>query len=254
MTRSLKNIFAITALTLTCSPALYCEDTARQTASKSKLQSAINYVKNIRTPLTPQETLAQFIAQGDINGFKNTYSSFQKWTPSDRTATLEALAVTAQEIKQQLQAELDTAGNKVKKSTLAKGVAQTIFGTYCTLATMFSLAYKGECFDTDYYSDQGEIKSSFMSNLVSHLEDHYLYIHGPEKLPCYLRINGYQKLAALTNIIVTPLTGYIAYNSFKAGIENCKNGWNYKTYIEKQIANIDEINEFIQANLTLRYH
>jgi len=245
MNRSIKNILAIAALTLTFAPALRCEDAQEETPSTSKLQSVINYVKNIRTPLTPQEQLAQHIVRADATGFKDTYNSFQNWPADERAAALQALAVTTQEVKQALQTELETNGDKANKFTLAKGVAQTILGTYCTLVTMFSLAYKGEYFAINRVN----LDRSFMLNLANRLEDNYLYINGPEILPFCLRLDGYQKLAALTNIIVTPLTGYLAYNSLKAGIQNCKNGWNYKAFVEQQIANIDEINAFIQEQL-----
>ncbi len=263
MNKSIRNIFAITALVLTFAPALRCEDTQTHTVSTSKLQSAINYIKNIRTPLTPQETLAQHIVRADIAGFKSDYDAFlqSNVTLEERTVTLQTLAITIQEIKQTLQTELDTMGNKVKKSTLAKGLAQTIFGTYCTFATMFSLAYKGAA-KKEYKAPvqfNGNFTNYYVGNLPSYkqtLMNKLSYTLGesligyPVVLPQVISetiIN--EKLAALTNIILTPLTGYLAYNSLKSGLKNCKNGWNYKAFVEQQIANIDEINTFIQTQL-----
>jgi len=259
MNKSIKNIFAITVLALTCSPALRCEDTQAQTVSTSKLQSAINYVKNIRTPLTPQETLAQYIAHADVDGFKNTYNSFQEWTPSDRTATLQTLAVTAQEVKQQLQAELESMGNKVKKSTIAKGIVQTVSGLFLTSTAAITCSSAYKYFFKNYNENKfNTIEKfsalpyisipAFLSTYCGMCANEYCKIKHPKP---YLSIKTNKKIVyCLTATFL--LTGAIfgAYTA-KTGIQNCKNGWNYKAYVEQQIANIDEINEFIQAQQKL---
>jgi len=244
MTRSLKNIFAITALALTCSPALRCEDTHAQTVSTSKLQSAINYVKNIRTPLTPQETLAKLIAQADVDGFKNTYNSFQKWTADDRQATLQALTITTQEVKQALQTELKAMGNAhVNKRTLAKGIGQIVGGLY-GLGMAFWQVY----FFQLSRGQSDAIRESILENLLgTPLRPIIKYNDIFMEMASDWSINS--KIAALSGSVITPALIGSLLNWY--GIQNCKNGWNYKAYLEQQITNIDEINEFIQAQLKL---
>ncbi len=251
MNKSIKNIFAITALTLTFAPALRCEDT--QTVSTSKLQSAINYIKNIRTPLTPQEILVQHIAHADVTGFKSDYDTFMQSdvTPEERIATLQALAITAQEVKQALQTELDTMGHKVKKTTLAKGVAQTVGGLLLTTtAAIHSVTtYKHGFFNFRKYNNL-QILSALPFSLVPFFLTICCGMCANEQCKLnhqtYLSKKTNEKILTSVGIISIPVGAILGAYTAKAGIQNCKNGWNYKAYVEQQIANIDEINEFIQ--------
>lgn len=226
MNRSLQNTFAIVALTLACTPTLRCEGAASQAPAKSKLQSAIEYIKNIRTPLTPKETLAQFIAQADVPGFKSTYNSYQKWIPSDRITTLQELAIIAQEVKDQLQVELETNGDKIHKTILVKGAVQTV--GLLIIASILS------------------IKSLFI--ILNGFQPIPTHAYFPETNQ--FRVVMAYKPFTMKEICIgagVPLSIMCAYNGF----QNCKDGWNYKAYLEKQIASIDEISEFIQAQIKL---
>lgn len=251
MNRTIKNIFAVTALTLTFAPALRCEDA--QTVKTSKLQSVINYVKNIRKSLTPQEKLAQYITSADVTGFKNAYNSFQKWPATERATTLQALTVTIQEVKQALQTELESNGNKANKTTLAKGVAQTVVGaiSLTTMACMSKALYKtmelldilgdGDAYD-DWYDNSLSIKILYTKPFAYILDP---YIFGRNTI-----FAEDARISLISSDVAFIIAGAIlgAYTA-KTGLQNCKNGWNYKAYLQQQIANIDEISAFIQEQL-----
>ncbi len=258
MNRSIKNILAITTLTLTFAPALRCEDTQTHTASTSTLQSAINYIKNIRTPLTPQEKLAQHIALADIAGFKSSYDAFMQSdvTPEERATTLHALTITAQEVKQALQTELDTMGNKVKKTTLAKGVAQTVGGAIsCIYHAAFShVLYKSITLEETDFDNWAEnslsiellLQTKGFENIFEAYWSVLYKVFGKDNVgdanASENTLNAIHTTYALAGIIASTY-------ALKNGIQNCKNGWNYKAFVEQQIANIDEINTFIQEQL-----
>ncbi len=251
-------MLTIAALVLTFAPALRCEDTQTHTASTSKLQSAINYIKNIRTPLTSQEILAQHITRADVAGFKSGYDTFMQSdvTSEERTATLQALVITAQEVKQALQTELDTMGNKIKKSTLAKGVAQTVGGAILFIhqAAFSHWLYKGitlESADFDNWRKNSLSIKILQTKPFENILDAYwnvvLYkIFGEDADG---DLNASQNALNATHTTYA-LAGIIASTyAIKNGVQNCKNGWNYKAFVEQQIANVDEINAFIQTQL-----
>jgi len=266
MNRTIKNIFAITALTLTFAPALHCEET-----KTSKLQSVINYVKNLRKPLTPQEQLAQHIVGADIAGFKNAYNSFQKWPADERAATLQVLAITAQEVKQTLQTELESNRNKVNKTTLAKGIAQTVGGLYGLGMALYSSLYytltRGQINDIEA-SISGNVSKIPLAPIIKYpkimFEEAILpamgkmgvgynwfgvfFIKDPNGGLTETQAKRYL-IALVGGTIITPALIGSLLNWY--GLQNCKNGWNYKAYVQQQITNIDEINEFIQAQLKL---
>lgn len=258
MIRSFKNIFAITALTLIVAPALRCEET--HAPSKGKLQSAIDYVKNIRTPLTSQEKLAQFIAQADVTGFKNASDALVKeMAPEERAQALQGLTSTAQEVKQALQTELKVTGNKVKKSTLFKGAAQTISGLLLasTAAISCAIAYKSSFFKNYDKKKLNKIEKIALSPYRIILDFLVEYCNTCASNKCkkhpkkYFSTETNGKINCCSGAI-SLLTGAIlgAYTT-KSGVLNCKNGWNYKAYLEQQIKNIDEITEFIQVQQKL---
>jgi hypothetical protein len=251
MNKTIKNIFAITALTLTFAPALRCEDAQEQTPRTSKLQSVVEYIKNIRTPLTPQEKLAQHIARADVVGFKDAYNSFQKWPADERAPTLQALAITAQEVKQALQTELETMGNaQVNKTILAKGIGQTVGGLLlATTAAIHPVAIYKHGFNLRKYNGI-EILSALPYIVIPGLLAKYcgMCANGKciENHQPYLSKKTNAKILASLDIISIPIGAILGAYTTKTGIQKCKNGWNYRAYVQQKIANIDEISAFIQ--------
>ncbi len=252
MNRSIRNIFTITALVLTFAPTLRCEDTQTHTVSTSKLQSAINYIKNIRTPLTQKEKLTQLIAQANVTEFETACDTVTSSdiTPEEKSVLLQDLITTTQEVKQQLQTNLDDmADAQANKTMLAKGAAQTIGSAilFTTIASCLGILYQVVNItnkqEWDNYFDTSPLMELMKTPPFRYIVKPYFII--TERILGAPSKNK-DVLSGISSAIAgTALGAYLA----KSGIQNCKNGWNYKAYIEQQIANIDEINAFIQTQL-----
>ncbi len=249
MIRSTKNIFTVAALALLCVPALRCDDTQQheQTANESTLTCA---------------TLKNLITQADVTAFKTTYDTFMESCVPERSTIVQELATTAQEAKQKIEQELAAMGDiTVKKSTLAKGVAQTFGGLFLTsmaaisCTTMYKLFFKGDKVIDEV--SKIEILALFPHILVSQLLSNYCDFGTDEQLKKrikekYFSPIAYGKIQKSSFIIPIIIEATLGLYTLKNGIQNCNNGWNHKAYLEQQIKNLNEINAHIETQSALK--
>jgi len=196
-----------------------------------------------------QTKLIAHISSADVQGFKTTFDALQDAHQLDEfKAMCTALVEHAQITKIEIQEKLTALGNKkTNKTMLAKGIAQTIFGTSAAILLPF-LAYTFFSAPTQLDEAGENLDDNLQLLLMCASIPAYPFPMLYEPLN-YLNLEHHLKKLPLGKaqkvyFCGLPIAGFLA---LKYGMQNCKHGYNYAAYLEKQIKHLDEIVEVILA-------
>ncbi len=264
MIRSIKNIFAIATLTLLCVPALHGNDLKQQEQTANESTVICDTLKNL-------------ITQADVTEFKTTYDTFIESCVPERSAVIQELVTTAEDVKQKLEKELENTGdNTTNKKTLAKGVLQTLGGLYgiANVAFVYWLQHLNV---TTHITTEEKILNSLrgMDNETVRMR----IIRDKIAPYSFLGFANDAMLIAsdlgkkLTTTTPSRGTSWFEFSPFipggfpflflasitcissyqiKYGLNKIKIGYDYKAYLEQQIKNLDEIITHINTQADLK--
>jgi hypothetical protein len=217
---------------------LYCQNN-QQEPSKGNLQSLINYVTNINTTL--------YSTSIDVERFQKAYTSFiqSNATLEERIAMVHELLSRTQEVKLHLQAELDALDtSQMHKTMFAKGILETIGSSILIVTAPCILRYQFKHIPFDTYPADTSRPSKILSTIpFNYMRDFYLNMRNT-----IFGQNASENTKKASDIAFSLSTLALGIACIKNGLKNCKDGWNYKAYLEEQIKNIDEIILYIHIH------
>lgn len=238
----MKKLFNIITLSFAFAPALY-GDVVRESVN----------------------TLKKQIETADAQAFEKSCTALleSEMTAQEHHDSLAELAQHAQKIKQQKQNELaNMGGATTKKTTVAKGIAQTIGGGILGIGTVSLFGFLIE----------NRVSSFIRRSPLAWTEEIYWpTLRKTSRIARYLGFDACEEVKiadvvtsqgrtpifsthlALDNpsfkgiaLAHTIIVGSLSGLALKYALQNFKIGWNYKAYLEQQIASLDEIIACIQ--------